>query len=651
MTGAIKDGDMRFARGLDSASDPSALLPESYAWSVNMLNRGGVLQTRPGYRQRFTLPEGKLQGLTVFTPRVGTPVLIAIVAGKVYTSHYPFTSYQAVVGDQLSATADHVFAEQATRSVERNPDGSLKLISPQSVLMLQDGKSPAAYFDGYRTTSTNSVPQGTHMKWVSGRLWVARGPQLFASDIADPLNFIEQKTNTLGGINYYLLPDDCTGMATTPGLQLSPLFAFTNSTTTAFQTTVLNRAAWSSLAQFQQTIFPNIGTVSARSIVSRAGLLWWYSQFGLVNFDAAAFSESSSRIDLMDNELARSKSCLSPDLSGIAAASYGNFLLVSVPHASLRNRHTWVHDATSHDLANEALPPCWSSVWTGVNPVQWVRLTIAGRTRLFCASVDDDGQNRVYEAFTNERRDNGVDIPWVVETRGYTGGAPVSPKELRFLEYGLSDIHGQVNLKISWAGVGRGRWKTLAEREFRAAEGNISGGQSFRSDSALFALKSQSRFGRTEDLQNVPEDTLSSAGIDGNVFTTESEREVVDTAFQFRIEGSGQCSVRSLRVFMDPIADSDRGMPDKAETEAGLVRYDGAASRNQEGLQEAPTIFSSTKSAEARYKNYGVGASAAVVSSISQSEADKRALQTAQARADFQLAATVPPYVGGSLAE
>ena len=42
-TGSIKDGDVRFARGMDSVSDPVTLPQESYIFGTNILNRGGAL--------------------------------------------------------------------------------------------------------------------------------------------------------------------------------------------------------------------------------------------------------------------------------------------------------------------------------------------------------------------------------------------------------------------------------------------------------------------------------------------------------------------------------------------------------------------------------------------------------------------------------
>lgn len=644
MVGPIKDGDTRWTRGMDSASDPKTMPPESYAFAVNMLNRGGVLQTRPGFRRMFTLPAGKLQGLTVFQPNLGLPVLLAIVGGIPYVSRYPFTSYSTVPGDRMSESADKVYSEQAVQAAERNPDNSLRLIKPRRLLILQDGINPAAHYDGRALTAIrgpNVTPQGTHMKFVSGRLWVARRNQLFASDIANPLSFVEQTFNTLGGISYYILPGRATGLATTPGVQLPQLLAFTDSTTTSFRTDVLERELWSQI-EFQRTIFPNVGCKSARSIRAHNNLLWWWSNYGLTNFDAAAITQTTSRTLFVDTKMTVSGHALNEDLSGVCAASYENFFLVSVPHASKRNRHTWVYDETP--LVEENAPGCWAGVWTGINPVEWVSVELPGKTRLFCASVDDDGNNRVYEAFTSDRRDNGCDFPWLVETRGYTGNSLVK-KYFRFAEFHLSELSGQTDLRVSWAGSQRGRWKKCGLPVFKSREGNISAARTYSATDILFGLKRQSRMARTEDIEAKPEeDSLSSSGIEGNVYAEDRGKEALDVDFQLRFEGSGPCSIRAVRLFLDPEAEPATGMPDVADEDNHYVRFDGAASDSEEPLTEPQETFNGSANAVARYGNFQAQASASVTSTISQSDADKRAAQVAAARAETRLAAIAPPY-------
>jgi hypothetical protein len=641
----LQEGDARFARGMDSVSDPKTIPSEAYSLSVNMLNRGGCLQTRPGYRRCVSLPAGKLQGLSVYTPVVGTPSLVAFVAGVAYASEYPFRDYRLVEGANLSANSDLVYTAETTKAVSRNSDGSLRLEQPQTLLMAQDGVNPCIYYDGQKTQRATGVPQGTHMAWSGARLWVARRKQLFAGDIADPLSFVETTYNALGGARYFILPGLITGLSPLPSSSSvkTPLLAFTDSSTEMFRSNILARDSWPTVEDFQSTLFTNTGCVSSRSIISQGGMLRWLSDFGFTDLDSAANSNVSSKIDFIDREMVRSGKRLSDNLAGVASAAYENFLLHSMPHASKRNRHTWVFDGSTNELLGETFPSAWASIWTGINPVQWTSLKINGRTHLFCASVDDDGQNRIYEAFTSERRDNGCDIPWVFETRSYSGGS-LAMKEFRWAEFALSEIAGQVDMKVQWAGGNRGRWKTISTPRFFAKEGNVEAGRTFEYSDPLYALKKQSRAQRTQDARDLPQDELTSSGIEGQIFRVEDEKENVDSSFALRFEGSGQVAFRSVRLFMDPIAEPDGGAVDNVETDNHFVRFDGAAAREEEPLQEAPEVFTASATATAQVKKSAASASASVTSTVSQSDADKRAQQIAQARAEAQLRRIAPYY-------
>lgn len=660
--GLLRDGDTKFDRGMDSMSDSTALPPGCYAWSWNMLNRGGVLKVRPGFDWRFTLPQGKLQGLTAFVPLLGRPVLIAFVSGFCYLAQYPYRSFTVVQGATMSAEADFVFFATATQTVTQNLDGSLMLIAPRQLLICQDGINPPTYFDGRVLTASmglGAIPQGTHIAWVGARLWVARGNLVFASDLSNPLSFTEQTYNTLGGVQYFTLPDACTGFAALPGAPNvnTPLLAFTKSTTNMFQAAILNRTLWPTTPNFQTNIFPTIGCIAPRSIAPISGTLWWMSNVGLTRLDAAQSSALTTRIYRVDREMARSSDRMGGDLSGMAAVTYENLFLLSTPHADKRNTHTWLYDASVNDLASQnavsyltsAWTSVWSSVWTGVQPVQWATLTIDKEPRVFCASEDNDGNNRVYETFTRSTRDNGCDFPWGFESRAYTANTPLI-KHFRFLLYSLSELQGEVNLRISWAGGSRGRWKVIDTPTFYAEEGSLDATVELDAAEAIFGLKKQSRIARTKDVRDMRPDNLSSSGIEGLVETIEADKEAVDTSFQFRVEGTGPCGVRSIVAFMDPLPAPDNGQANKPECpETKFVRFDGAAANNEAELQEAPESFSESATATAVWNNYVGAGEATIVGYISESDSKKRALQVAEARAEAQLASLAAPYIGGRL--
>lgn len=662
MVGVIKDGDTKFDRGFDSASDVCSLPPGSYAWSVNMLNRGGVLQTRPGFDWLYTLPPGRLQGISVFYPLIGAPALIMFAGGIGYLSTYPYKTFKAIPGATFSPLSTQVYTALCTQSAQNNADGSIQLITPRKLLICQDGINPPAYFDGRVLTPITGVggtPQGTHVAWAGGRLWVAQKNLVFASDIANPLSFLEQTYNTLGGVNYFTLPGNCTGLVPLPGYldTVAPLIAFTNTTTSLFQSNILNRTLWPATPNFQSEIFPTIGCIAPRSIVSVAGLLWWMSNIGLTRLDSAQASALTTQIYRIDRELVRSAYFLSEDMSGACMGIYENLVLTSVPYADKINRHTWVYDASANNLASQnqvsylttAWSTVWSSIWTGVQPVEWCSVNLGNHSRLFCASIDDDGNNRIYEAFSKEKRDNGCDISWSMETRAYTAGAPVL-KEFRFMRYKVSELQGEVNLKISWAGAERGRWKPFSTPVFQSEEGNIDSQMVYKSTDMWYALKKQSRIARTQDVRDMKVDKFSSAGIEGPYDTIGPNKETIDTGFQFRIEGSGPCCIRAIEVFMDPVPMPDSGLHrDNEDPGTNYVEFDGAATHEESDFDVAPEFYAVTETASAVWDNWVGKAVATINGTISIEESTKRALQIAQARAQKYLEETATPYLGGSL--
>lgn len=650
-TPALVDGDANFRGGLDSFSESLTLPPGKYAWSENMVMRGGVPQTRPGIRTRFKLPDGNFQGFTTYIPSRGLSQLIAFVSGIPYASDFPYRSFRRVGGVQLDSAPKRIYTTNTSKAVSRNPDGSLRLITPQSLLIAQDSVSPAAFYDGSTfqfSTGQYAIPQGSIMCWAGSRLWVARREKLFAGDIADPLSFAEQTFNTLGGINFYILPGPITGLTETPGVNLPLLLAYTDSTTTTFRSDVRDRTQWNSIQDFQRKIFPMVGCVSQRSISSLGGTLYWFSTTGQTCLDTAQFNSQSTKLNFLDNEMMRSKARLSDDLSGIASASFDNFLLTSVPHADKFNRHTWVIDEANIATMSGDSDATWASVWTGFRPVEYASVKIDGLTRLFCGSADADGHNRVYEMFTSDRRDNGCDIPWALETRAYTAGT-MDQKHFRYAEFLLSELLGQVDVAVSWAGALRGRWKRCSTPTFQSLEGNIHASKILDHNTPLYGFKKQSRLARTQDIRELREDELTSSGIEGPVVNVEptGTKEAIDTAFQFRIEGSGQCAIREFKVFMDPQPPSESGQKETIETEAPAVRFDGAASKEPDDLDEPSQVFSGTKTEVARYKNYASTNTVTVLSLVSQSDADKRASQQAREAAEAVVLGTAPKHLGG----
>ena len=140
------DFDPTFFRGCNSSGDPGSL-PKGYYWhGINIINQGGVISCRPGYRCIVKFPQGHLQGASLFRPRVGLEQMVVAIDGVIYVAPYPFTGFRQLTNVLFSASAKQVFFQMTTQSARRtNTDFSsaIEVIEPRAVMMIQDGGTTA----------------------------------------------------------------------------------------------------------------------------------------------------------------------------------------------------------------------------------------------------------------------------------------------------------------------------------------------------------------------------------------------------------------------------------------------------------------------------------------------------------------------------
>ncbi len=642
----VMDGEMTFVNGQNSSMSPDQLLPGTYCRGMNIVNRGGVAQCRPGYRCLSTLPVGNLQGGAVFKPKQGLAVILFAVSGRLYISDTPFREYRELTDVSFSPTARQLFFKQVETSVQLQPDGSLKLIAPKNLLVIQDGgTSPAVVFDGTRAeaqTGKGKIPLGGPMEWIADRLWVAHGARLFASDLGNPVSFTEPLY--IATANSFLLPGTITGMSRGPAQAFAQLLVFTDSNTTLFQAGIRDRSLWASTADFQKEILPNIGCVSERSIRMHFGYLWWYSQHGLTNLDAAAQAFVSSEITYEDGEMQDSKARLSSDLSGIACTTFENYFLCSVPHSEKFNSHTWVLDNLTMVGGQQKPQAVWNSVWTGTRPVQWLSGSINGLTRCLYFSADYDGNNRLWEAFTPDRLDDGCPITWWIEMRASAFNLPGLLKEFRYSRLFFAELSGITDVAVFWAGFNRGKYKRIFTKRYNAGEGVFVPGAQISMEDTLFALKRQSRPATTQDARVLASDeTLSSCDVEA------PNEEFRDEAFQLLIVGSGPGGIRGYINYAEPPTNTDDaggGVVENAdEVEGNFVRFDGGASENIADLAEELPVFTAVRTETVSQGGLTEVATASAESVISQQDADKIATAIARRIASKRLEDALPKIV------
>jgi len=606
--------------GVNSVRNAWGLPEDQFKWGVNTSIRGGVVQTRPGQAMRLSLPPGNFQGGIVFNANKvyaaatsttlndivtntvqtiynydGTPsvekelsYVVFCVDGKVYFSPFPLTQPKSweswlLTGIQLDKNVDQVHFCVATQSA--TVSGGNVLVTPSNrIVIIQDGISSPAYWDGSNTIGGQSadIPTGTWMAYSGNRLWVANGNIVLASDLGDPLSWLERQSGTSRGDFNFARP--VTAMVDYIGQNNDThLYVFSDRTTYSIASGILDRTQWATTPNFVTTLYPTIGCIAGNSIAFQAGMMWWYSQGGLISADVAASSYLSSQVLYKDVEMARVKRYMAADYTKICAVSFENYLLYSIPYLENFNSATMVLDYASASEWNQSRSPAWAGVWNGTRPVNWSTGVINGTPRAFHFSVDyaptgDGSYNHLWESFLPERYDTYLSInPDRSTTEFYNRiycqmetallGDGFDHKQMVYGEIECLQIGGTVDVTASYRGSKGAYIPILSTRLLAATEPYqyaTSPANAVISDMGL--LRTQFRRLTTENVQR----TVKSQSCESNLTLD------VDKAFSLLIEWCGELGVEAIRLFMDPWSEKSTGSPNSNETDYCVVGETGA---------------------------------------------------------------------------
>lgn len=462
----------------------------------------------------------------------------------------------------VTATGTAILTGDAVSGILMTNNGSGYIDAPTAYLTDPSVSTTDPKF-GYSTKF--QVPLGGPMVWSGDRLWVGSGNKVLASDIANPISFVENQYAADGG--FFQFTEPVTALAEAPS-PVNPFVAiFTDANTSAIQSSVRSRSSWKITPSFQSMIFPGVGCVSQRSVVKPLGELWWMSPFGLISFNSAAQASRDSKIVPQDTRMMVSKSNLFTDLSGAAAGTYENFILMSVPYADKYNQHTWVYDqVASSDDASASATASWAGSWTGTRPLQWATGVFNGVQRAFYISKDFDGKNRLWEAFVSSRTDNGERISCFMETKMHTsfgdervGG--LDNKKFVFGEVTMAEIRGQVDLVVDWAGQ-RGKYKEILTWALEADKGSLMAGVNLTSVSTY---RTQSRVLRTREVVQNSNSACSSLNVESPL------SDYVDFGFSLLINWTGEAALQNYRIWVDPFDEMSTGTKGGTETSPRIL--------------------------------------------------------------------------------
>ena len=628
------DRDWLFPGGSNSFGDPRQSAG-TYVRGWNVVCRGGVVQTRPGTRVVAALPPGRPQALVEFSPLRGHKQLVAVIEGRVYVLEHPFTRWRLLPNIQLSARAEVVYHARCVQTTEQLADGSVGfLASPRRVLVLQDGLSPAAWYDGYdhgNDRSVDGIPMGTRMAWVENRLWVARGNQVYASDFANPRSFVERYY--LGEADSLIYPDDIMALAATynAGRGEMQLVVWTRVETYLVSASI-PRTSWPTTANFSRRLF-GLGCISQRSVIEHEGKLWWMTADGMTSLDETAQSQITAATPVIDRAMSWSRESMDTRDNRAAGVSAHGYVLMSVGYADQSNTHTWCLDtAVTH-------PPttAWASVWTGFAPVEWAVIGDDGAQRVFALCTKDSGENLLLEAFTGSQRDSGQSIECAVELRTYVGPTPQA-KWFQFADLQLSDISGEVESAVSWRGLSRGRYRRCFRSIAKAARGCFDPSFEAHDDATIEAFGRQTRRYSTEEPAEIPATALDDES---------ARRGDIDVGFSFLVQWCGVAALREFGVVYRPFNERIAGLPSTDETEETVVRWDGSqAARDVLAATPGIEVYSAQWTANAEW-DPALSAVAVRRSLVSEASALRMAKEAAAAQIDYWRERLAPPILGG----
>jgi hypothetical protein len=675
--------------GVNSVRNPWALPEDQIKWAVNCSIRGGVIQTRPGFSMRLSLPPGNFQGGILFAANKqakapstytttsgvvvsqratiytvdGTeseeselPYLVFAVSGKVYYCPFPLSQpkswldYQ-LTGISLDPNVERVNFVTATQSAQVSTGSETTITPAHRIIVVQDGIRSAGWWNGANKTGAQDadIPIGFWMAFSGSRLWVASGNVISASDLGNPLGWTERVSGA--GRGDFSVARPVTAMQDYVGQNNdSRLVVFTDRATYSLASGILDRSTWAQIQNFQNVLFPTIGCIAGKSIAFQAGMMWWYSQGGLVSADVAASSYLSSQVLYKDVEMAKAKRLMSENLSNICSTSFENYLLISVPYLESANSATMVLDYAAASEWNQARNPAWAGVWTGIRPVEWVSGVVSGQPRCFAFSVDyaptnDGSYIHAWEAFSQNRYDTylinnedgtATDLINRIYCQMETGlmGDGMDLKQLMYAEVDASQIAGTVDVKVSYRGS-KGTYQQILNTRILAATDEY---QYKTSPEAvpieeLGFLQTQHRRLLTESVQ--PDSTQKSC--ESNYLLN------IDKAFSLLIEWCGGFGVDAIRMFQDPFSDRSTGGAATPESQFCVLGEDGSTiladlkpSPKEEPFIE-PSVWFATKTASSNITQCletdpvsTATATASARSYVSQADADALALKAAQ---------------------
>jgi hypothetical protein len=582
--------DGQYIGGVDSLLYPTDLVQGTYAWGVNIVNRGGVVQTRPGKRRIVSFCGRKAQGHYWARTMDDRNYELVAIDGLIYWSQFPFKAWAQLPNVNLRADVDTIWMCNTIQAAYYNAQNDIELLTnPRNIVFFQDGYSQPCYWqldnfqsgvvtESYVTgTPAITMPIGTAMAWQDNRLWIAQGDLVFVTDLLNPA--ANQESEYLAEQTGFRFPRAVMAMTAAP---VQGLLVGTPSSMHTLMSYIQDRTQWQTTQGFQSDVSLEVGPIAPWGWVYLHGMLWIYTARGVISYDRALTQNLTTVILTADGEMQRSKQLLAPDCSGICMGAWENVLQVGVPASCIENRHTWIMDAGIAEKLNNTMGMCWVGIWVGSYPVQFTSPIIGGTQHNyelaysagFLALNPGDSPSpqpdsgplqaniHLWENFIpNQIDDVETAVNCSLETRAFL---LTTDDYYRFVfaEFMIVNLKGVVPVQVYVTGLA-GNYQKLFETTLRADAGPfgntaVANGviyyKSLNGPTTLFEnYRRQVRHLRTKKWVVNEQPTDGAACVEIDRF------DGIDKAFQLMIQWQGRMGIRQIKFFYDRQLQSPQG--------------------------------------------------------------------------------------------
>jgi hypothetical protein len=588
--------DGQWVGGVDSLLYSTDLMQGTYAWGVNIINRGGVVQTRPGKRRVTSFCGHKGQGAYWVRTMDDRNYKLVAIDGQVYSAPFPFTTWTQLANVNMDPSVDRIYFCNAEQAIVYNPDNSIALLpQPKNIVFIQDGINTPCYWDtsdfsnglvnlSYVTGNpAKPMPIGTVMLWQDNRLWLAVGHLVFASDLLYPQSFTEEEY--LAEQTGFRFPRAVVNMIGAPS---QGILVETDSSLHTLQSFVQDRTTWQTTQGFQSDINLEVGLVAPWAIAYLHGMPWLLTARGIISYDRALTQNLSTVLLTVDGEMNRSKQLLAPNVTRAAIGAWENVLLVAVPASSVKNRHTWILDAGIAEKLNNTSGMCWSGIWVGSYPIQFTSPVVNGTQHNYELAYSsgylalNEGESpspqpetdlplqayiHLYENFIpNQLDDVESAINCSFETRAFVL-ATDDYYRFVFAEFMIVNLKGVVPIQVYVAGIA-GNYQPLFSTTLRSDIG--SWGNPIKETVLYYVAKEQPTVpaGTTTIFQNYRRQVRHMRTSEFIVHESPDEAacveiqrlDGVDKAFQLMIQWQGRLGIRMVKFFYDRQLQSPQGV-------------------------------------------------------------------------------------------